>query len=83
VAFEHLGELAYRRRELVEIGAAVGVEPDLREDLGVQPDLLAIEDRDPALDNPSRSSRSIRRQQGEADRPTASATAAVDNPASS
>src|SRR3546814_19330588 len=46
IGFEHFGKRSDRRGELVEIGAAVRVELHLREDMRVEADLLAIDQRD-------------------------------------
>src|SRR3546814_6208374 len=43
---EHFGETADRFAELVEIGATVRVELDLRKDMRAEPDLAPVEDRD-------------------------------------
>src|SRR3546814_17331508 len=46
IGVEHLGKAADRRAELVEIGATVGVELTMREDMGVEPGLAPLEDSD-------------------------------------
>ena len=50
MTFENLGKLPHRLREFVEVRTAMGVEFDLNEKLGVEADLAAIDQRDPALD---------------------------------
>src|SRR3546814_462118 len=51
IGFEHFGKRSDRRGELVEIGAAVRVELHLREDMRVEADLLAIDQRDATRDD--------------------------------
>src|SRR3546814_10694236 len=46
IGVEHFGETADRFAELVEIGATVRVELDLRKDMRAEPDLAPVEDRD-------------------------------------
>src|SRR3546814_16309854 len=46
IGVEHFGETADRFAELVELGATVRVELDLRKDMRAEPDLAPVEDRD-------------------------------------